>query len=374
VNILVVNIGSSSIKTAVFEAATIGAELPPRGCGVEEHPHSGQGSIRDVLAGIARSQKGEIGAVVHRVVHGGRRSRPARITPEIEAEIESHGRLAPLHNPLALEGIRASRQLFTSDTPQIAVFDTAFHARLPPEAYAYGLPYDWLERGLRRYGFHGLSHSWAIRRIGQLEGVVMDKVVSCHLGSGCSLAAVRSGVCVDTTMGFTPLEGLIMQTRCGSVDPGLLLHVLESGQYTPSELNRILNYESGLRGLSGASGDMRELLQLRDAGDERAALAFDVWLHRLTGGIAAMCASLGGLDAVVFTGAIGERSGVIRSEVCGRLGFLGVELDLAANGLSESDRRLHTKSSAVKVYVIKAREEWEMAKQSMEVLAGNSAK
>lgn len=373
-NVLVVNIGSSSIKTAVFEAATIGAELPPRGCRVEEHPHSGQGSIRDVLAGIARWQQGEIGAVVHRVVHGGRRSRPARITPEIEAEIESHGRLAPLHNPLALEGIRASRELLANDTAQIAVFDTAFHATLPREAYTYGLPYDWLERGLRRYGFHGVSHSWAVRRLVQLEGVLMDKVVSCHLGSGCSLAAVRSGVCVDTTMGFTPLDGLVMQTRCGSVDPGLLLHVLESGEYTPSELNRILNYESGLRGLSGASGDMRELLQLREGGDERAALAFDVWLHRLTGAIAAMCASLGGLDAVVFTGAIGERSGVIRSEVCGRLGFLGVELDLAANGLSESDRRLHTKRSAVKVYVIQAREEWEMAKQSMEVLAGSSEK
>lgn len=252
-------------------------------------------------------------AVGHRVVHGGERFRDAvRLTDEVIGELHALTDLAPLHQPKSLQAIEAMAEVLP-DVPAYACFDTAFHASLPDAAAVYALPRKW--RRLRRYGFHGLSHSWVARQAGP------GRVVSCHLGAGASLCAIRDGDSIDTTMGFTPLEGLVMATRSGSVDPGLLLWLLEHEGLSPRELASTLEHESGLLGLAGTA-DMRELLA-RDDADAR--LALDVYVHRLRAGIAAMAASLGGLDTLVFTGGVGENAPEIRARACEGLEFLGID-------------------------------------------------
>jgi acetate kinase len=299
----------------------------------------------------------EADAVAHRVVHGGARFRePVLIDADVRAQILALEALAPLHNAPALRGIeRAERAL--PGVPQVAVFDTAFHATIPDEAAVYALPPRWREEwGIRRFGFHGLSVQSCAER------VRAPRLVVCHLGGGCSVTAVLDGRSVDTTMGFSPLEGVPMATRSGSVDPGALVFALRSHGLSADELDRALNLESGLLGLGG-SADMREL---EAAG---GGLALDVFVHRLAGAVAAMAAALGGLDALVFTAGIGEGSAAVRARTCARLGFLGVALDDGLNGAAEPDCEIGRSDAPVRVHVLRAREELVAARAARELLA-----
>jgi acetate kinase len=288
-------------------------------------------------------------------VHGGSRFvDPVVIDADVRAAIEELEALAPLHNAPALRGIdEAARAL--PGVPQVAVFDTAFHATIPDEAAAYALPARWREWGVRRFGFHGLSVEWCA---GQIR---VPRLVVCHLGGGCSVTAVRDGRSVDTTMGFTPLEGVPMATRSGSVDPGALLYALRERGLGVDELDRELNLASGLLGLGG-SADTREL--------DPDGLALAVFVHRLAAAVAAMAAALGGLDALVFTAGIGEGSALVRARVCERLGFLGVELDAARNAAAAPDCEVGAPGSAVRVHVLRTREELVAARAARRVLAG----
>jgi acetate kinase len=269
-----------------------------------------------------------VDAVGHRIVHGGRFRESVRVTPEVKAEIERLASFAPEHNCREVEGIEAAEQLFGAEVPHVAVFDTAFHASMPEEASIYAGPYEWIGQGIRRYGFHGISHQYVARRAAELLDRPLEslRLVTCHLGNGCSLAAVRDGRSVDTTMGFTPLEGLMMGTRSGSVDPGVLIHLMRHCGHSADDLDRVLNRESGLKGISGVSSDMRDIERAMREGNPRARLAFEVFVHRLCAGIGAMTASAGGVDAIVFTGGIGENSQAVRSAAVERLAWLGLAI------------------------------------------------
>jgi acetate kinase len=271
--------------------------------------------------------------------------------------------LAPLHNAPALRAIDAARRALPG-VPEVAVFDTAFHATLPPEASTYAVPRRWREEwNVRRYGFHGLSVQWSSER------VPVPRLVVCHLGGGCSVTAVRDGRSVDTTMGFSPLEGVVMATRAGSVDPGAVLYLLRERGLDVAELDRLLEHESGLKGLSERSDSVRELETAEAAGDERAALALAVYVHRLAGAVGAMAAALGGVDALVFTAGVGENSASVRARVCSRLAFLGVELDAERNAAARPDADVAAAGSAVRVHVVRAREELVIARAVRELLA-----
>ncbi|MBZ8182299.1 acetate kinase [Oscillatoria salina] len=306
----------------------------------------------------------EIDVVGHRVVHGGSRYRKATIvTPEVQATIKSLFPLAPEHNPINLEGIEAVEKVLPN-VRQIVVFDTAFHAEIPLAAAVYPLPYEFFQQGIRRYGFHGISHQYCLQRTAQLLGKEAKylSIITCHLGNGCSLAAIRDGVCVNTTMGYTPLEGLMMGSRSGSIDPGILIQLMRSG-YNAEKLNRLLNKESGLKGLSGISGDVRQVSEAVKNGDEQAKLAFDVYLHRLQFYLGAMLSSLGRLDALVFTGGVGENKPEVRQAGCEGLSFLGVKLDSEKNQTSPKDTDIATADSPVKVLVINTQEDWAIAQE-----------
>jgi acetate kinase len=301
----------------------------------------------------------DVAAVAHRVVHGGIRFRePVVIDDAVERELEAAVELAPLHNEPALAAIRQARKALP-ELPHVAVFDSAFHGTIPEEATTYALPQQVREEwGIRRFGFHGLSVQWASER------VRVPRLVACHLGGGCSVTAVRDGHSVDTTMGFTPLEGVPMATRAGSVDPGALLYLLEH-HLTLEELNRMLEHESGLAGLSGLSGDVREL-ERSNAPEARLALA--VFAYRVATAVGAMATALGGLDAIVFTAGIGENSASIRAAVSERLGFLGVQLDPDANASARPDATVSTAESAVRVIVLEAREDVVAARAARQLL------
>jgi acetate kinase len=301
----------------------------------------------------------DVAAVAHRVVHGGMRFRePVVIDDAVERELEAAVELAPLHNAPALAAIRQARQAFP-DLPHVAVFDSAFHATIPAEAATYALPEQVREEwGIRRFGFHGLSVQWASERLR------VSRLVVCHLGGGCSVTAVRDGRSVDTTMGFTPLEGVPMATRAGSIDPGALLFLLKH-HLTLEELDNLLEHESGLAGLSGISGDVREL---EDSDATAARLALAVFAYRVATAVGAMAAALTGLDALVFTAGIGENSASVRAAVCERLGFLGVELDPEANEAARLDSTVSTLDSPVRVVVVEAREDIVAARATRELL------
>jgi acetate kinase len=366
--ILVLNAGSSSLKLGVFDAATVEqlAEKQVIWAADEEVEH--EAALRDLLADI---NPNGIVAVGHRVVHGGTRFTQAiRIDAAVRAEIEALASLAPLHNPAAFDGIEAVAQILPG-IPQVAAFDTAFHATLPPHAFLYALPYRWYERwGIRRFGFHGLSHAYCAGRAAELLGRPLKemKVVTCHLGSGCSLAAVERGQSIATTMGFTPLDGLMMATRPGSVDPGLLMYLLAENRLTLAELEEALYHQSGLKGVSGRSGDMREILAARARGDARAALAFDLYVARLREGIAAMAASLGGIDALVFTGGVGEHASEVRVTACAAFAWIGLSLDEGANANLMPDADVAMPASRVRVLVLHTREELLVARETVDVL------
>ena len=354
--ILLVNAGSSSLKLRVLDERDdiVGSEdLPAPG---------GETDAAALAAAITNLEPVE--AVGHRIVHGGTEfTTSVRIDADVIDRLRSLIDLAPLHQPKSLAALDAVSQELPN-VPAVACFDTAFHSRMPEAATTYALPPEWRRRWtLKRYGFHGLSHAYASRRAGEMMGRSLDgfRVVTCHLGAGASLAAVHGGRSVDTTMGFTPLEGLVMATRSGSVDPGLLLWLEDHVGTPPQELAATLEYRSGMLGLAG-SGDMREIEAREDAGDKQAQLALAVYVHRLRGGIAAMAAAMEGLDALVFTGGVGENSERVRNLACTGLSFLGVEVDTSRNQAA-GDRPISTDDSRVSVLVIAAREDVEMARE-----------
>ena len=307
----------------------------------------------------------EIDVVGHRIVHGGPDfADPVFISPKVTDAIADVSAFAPLHNQAELDGIDTCKKLF-GRVRQVAVFDTGFHKDIPQAASVYPGPYEWFENGIHRYGFHGINHQYCARRAAQMLGRDPNllRIVSCHLGNGCSLAAVRNGKSVDTTMGFTPLEGLMMGTRSGSVDPGILTYLMRQKKLTGDQLNEILNKRSGLLGISGISEDMREILAAVNAGNCRAKLAFDIYVHRLVSAIGAMVAVLGGIDALVFTGGVGENSADVRAAACQNFGYLGLALDAEKNSRSSSDQDISVADSSVRILVIRAQEDWEIARQ-----------
>ncbi|MCX2949120.1 acetate/propionate family kinase [Lentzea sp. NEAU-D7] len=355
-NVLVVNAGSSSLKLRVLgeDDAVLAETTVERWSGGDE-----TGPLQDFLGDAPA-----VDVVGHRVVHGGSAFTGATvIDDDVRAGVEALTGLAPLHQPRALAGIDAARRLLPG-LPQVACFDTAFHTTMPAAATTYAVPAAWRRKwDLRRYGFHGLSHAYASRHAAALAGRPGARVVSCHLGSGASLAAVAGGRSVDTTMGFTPLAGLVMGTRSGDVDPGLLIWLQRAG-LALDDLEDGLEHRSGLAGLSEVGGDLRDVRKAADDGDERAVLALQVYVHRLRQGIAAMTASLGGIDVLVFTGGVGEHDAVLRAETAEGLAFLGIDLDTGRNTEAAADGRVSRDGSAVDVRVVEAREDVEIAAQT----------
>jgi acetate kinase len=404
VRILVVNAGSSSLKLRMLDpgdTVTGSADLPaPRGPALRGAASVDAAALAGTLKGF-----GPVDAVGHRVVHGGTQfSGPVVVTEDVRRRLELLTDLAPLHQPKSLGALDAVGAALP-DVPAVACFDTAFHASIPAAAATYALPQEWRTRWtLRRYGFHGLSHSYASRRAAEMVGATASpgragsarsgeggergaepsfsggstgvaalrgdtRVVTCHLGAGASLAAVQGGHSVDTTMGFTPLDGLVMATRSGSVDPGLVLWLEEHAGMPPAELATTLENRSGLLGLAGTA-DMREVLSRAASGAERAVLARDVYLHRLRASVAAMAAAMDGLDALVFTGGVGENSAEIRSRAGEGLGFLGIRIDDARNAGGEAgDYEITADGAPVRAFVVAAREDLEIADQVRTILS-----
>lgn len=360
--VLVLNAGSSSLKLSlVGDGEVVAAE---RDFNVTE------GRLDGARIALAVRDMGEVDAVGHRVVHGGSRyDRSVRIDGEVIRYLEGITDLAPLHIPAALAGIAAAAEAMPG-VPSIACFDTAFHSHMPRAASTYAIPEVWRERyGIRRYGFHGLSHAYVSRRAAEmLRREPADlRVVTCHLGAGASLAAVVGGRSVDTTMGFTPLEGLVMATRSGSVDPGLLFYLERHAGLTGPDLEEALDRGGGLLALAGTP-DMREVLRRMDEDDDRASLAFEVYIHRLRGLVASMAAAINGLDALVFTGGVGENSVRVRTSAAEGLDFLGVKVDSARNENVQPDGDVSADGSAVRTLVIKAHEDLEVAREVRKVL------
>jgi acetate kinase len=324
--------------------------------------------------GVIRDRR-EIEAVGHRMVHGGEHFKSSVLIDDVVVRaIEECIDIAPLHNPPNLKGYRAARELLR-DAPQVAVFDTAFHQTMEPTAFLYGLPYVLYERhGIRRYGFHGTSHRFVSRRAAELLGRVEDpasRVITCHLGNGCSMAAIRGGRSVDTSMGFTPLEGLVMGSRSGDLDPAILLHVMAKEELGASELNALLNKHSGLLGVSGLSNDMRKLLEAEAAGNERARLAVDLFCYRLRKYIGAYVAVLGGLDALVFTGGIGENAAPIRARSTAGLAALGIAVDAERNAAARGrEGEISPAGAACRVFAIPTNEELLIARDTFRIVRG----
>src|SRR6266403_4919920 len=393
--VLVCNAGSSSFKFSLFDAedeillADGGIDwirkptrLVFRRAGqpetqeelkLEKHADAAARILDDLQAGLSPALPSleDLRAVGHRVVHGGERYTSAvRITAEVKRTIEELTELAPLQNPASLGGINAVEKVLP-EVPQVAAFDTAFHATLSEAARTYPVPQKWTrEWGLRRYGFHGLSHSYCAGRAAQMIDRQDLRTVNAHLGNGASVSAVRHGVCVDTSMGFTPLEGLMMGTRSGSVDPGMLVHLLRHKKLDVNTLDKALNYESGLLGVSGISSDLRQVLsQLPHNPDAR--LAVDVYVHRIVRTIGAMAATLGGIDALVFTAGVGERAQEIRKRVCESLGYLGLELDQAANETCKPDADIATPASTARILVIATREDLTIMRETRRLVASS---
>ena len=361
--VLTVNAGSSSLKLRLVDsgdslAGSFELEAP-------------EGRVRDDELAEALDGLGSADAVGHRFVHGGDRYRSSvRLDESVLIQLFAYADLAPLHQPAAIDAAKSVSRLRPT-LPAVACFDTAFHATLPPAAATYAIPEDWRTRlGVRRYGFHGLSHAWASARAAELVGrpVAELRVVSCHLGAGASLAAVQGGRSVDTTMGFTPLEGLVMGTRSGSVDPGILLWLAQRQGIGPRQLDEALFHRSGLLGLTGTS-DMREVLARAREGRASAELGLAIYVHRLRKEIAAMAAALGGLDVLAFTGGVGEGSPEVRARTVEGLRFLGVDLDLDANDQARWDADISAAAAPVRTVVVHAREDLEMAREVRDVLA-----
>jgi acetate kinase len=391
--ILVLNSGSSSQKACLYEIAGALPENPPACLWEGKIEWDGEIAKAEVktIHGMAQQAQvkvssrtqavehllstlwsgktpalataSDIDVVGHRVVHGGPQyEEPTVITAEVKSGIGSVSAFAPLHNRAELEGMDIVEKLL-GPVPQIAVFDTGFHRKMPLPAAVYPGPYEWFERGIHRYGFHGINHQYCAGRAAQLlqRDLASLKLVTCHLGNGCSLAAICDGHSIDTTMGFTPLEGLMMGTRSGSVDPGILTYLMRQGQLQSQDIDDLLNQRSGLLGISGVSQDMRQILAAMKQSHRRARLAFDIYVHRLQAGIGAMVAVLGGIDALVFTAGVGENSPEVRSATCSKLECFGLKLDATANVRVTPDDDIAISDSPSRILVIHAQEDWAIA-------------
>ena len=397
-NILIINAGSSSVKFTCMEsegfnviASGVVERIGLRGT-LFNYKRNGSEKIakevdvkntRDAVAlitsclcdpavGVMKSLN-EMAAVGHRVVHGGEKiSAPTLIDGSVKAVIEECSEMAPLHNPPNLEGIRACEEAFPG-IPQVGVFDTAFHATLPPKAYLYGLPLQLYQNDhVRRYGFHGTSHKYVSQEAARFLNGPPDglKIITCHLGNGSSIAAVKGGRCVDTSMGFTPLEGLIMGTRCGNLDPAIIFYLIERKQMSAAEVNELLNKKSGMLGLAGiGSSDLRDVEQKVTEGHAQAKAAFETFCYGIQKYIGAYMAAMGGVDAIVFTAGIGENSDRVRAAVCGGMEGLGIVLDAKKNAsLNHSRGEISTPESKTKILIIPTNEELQIARETMEVL------
>jgi acetate kinase len=400
-NILVLNCGSSSVKYQLIEAekrktltkgnveriGMTGATLTNLRFDGDQIRIAGEivdhsSAIEYILAVLLSrnhgviNEKSDIHAIGHRVVHGGEAfADSVLITPEVVATLRENIELAPLHNPHNLRGIDAC-SVNLPGIPQVAVFDTSFHQRMPRKAYLYGIPYSlYLQYKIRRYGFHGTSHRYVAERAASLlaKPLAALKMVTCHLGNGCSMAAIDAGVSVDTTMGFTPLEGLLMGTRAGDLDPSVILFIMGKEGLTLGEANTLLNKHSGLQGISGISNDMREIISEMKNGDKKATNAFEVFTYRIRKYIGAYAAAMGGIDVVVFTGGIGENSPEVRATSCDGLGFLGIAVDAALNTSGEKERVISPPSSKTSVMVIQTNEEMVIAMDTMQIVMEKSA-
>ncbi len=405
--ILVLNAGSSSQKSRLYELENTLPDLPiaplwEAYADSAEHPGvtelkitTAQGqtleeelqtdSRQDVIAHLLNTlwsgktqvlaQPSDIDIVGHRIVHGGQEFRESTlITPTVKDAIRHLSSYAPLHNPINLEGIEAVERILPH-VPQVAVFDTAFHSQLPMATVVYPGPYEWFEDGIRRYGFHGISHQYCAGRAAQILGrdLASLRLITCHIGNGCSLAAISGGRSIDTTMGFTPLEGLMMGSRSGTVDPGILTYLMRQKGYSADQFDTLLNKQSGLKGISGVSSDMREVLSAIREGNERARLAFDMYIHRLRSFMGAMLATLGGVDAIVFAGGVGEHAPSVRWGACKAFGFLGLKLDAAKNAQSPADQDIATADSAVHVLIVQTQEDWSIAKECWKIASSKLA-
>lgn len=366
--VLVLNSGSSTLKWSV-----LAADRETVGGGNERWTSDDAASrVEQIQAVLRRAPAFDVAG--HRLVHGGTRFREAaRIDDGVRRDLAALAELAPEHMNAALAGIDAVAEDFPN-VPQVAVFDTAFHATLSEAASVYGLPFEWTERwGLRRFGFHGLSVAYAVERARELVGEMPSRMIVCHLGSGCSLTAVEKGKSIDTTMGFSPLEGPMMATRSGSIDPGLLLHLLERCGIDPGELRETLTGRSGLLGVSGVSRDVRQVLEALANGSARARLAYEIFVLSIRRALGAMAAVLGGVDAIVFTGGIGENSSRVRQDTVRALEFAGVDLDNESNSSGESDRDIAKSSSSSRVLVIRSREDLVILSEALRVETGTGA-
>jgi acetate kinase len=395
-NILLLNAGSSSLKASLVESpngkviangladwAGSATHYHYLGSDGKEHPEEvtwkGHAeAVRRFISDLTHAkpivlpERTKLAAVGHRIVHGGAFTSSVKITPEIRSRITALADLAPLHNPPSLQTLSAAEAELPS-VPHVAVFDTGFHATMPPEAYTYPVPERWTrDWGIRRFGFHGLSHAYCSRRSAELlERSVDDlRLVICHLGHGCSASAVQGGRCVDTTMGFTPLEGLMMATRSGSVDPSIVLHVQQHHGLTVDQVETALNRESGLLGVSGISADMRQILAAAKAGQERAKLALDIYTRRVRQAIGAFAVTMGGIDALVFTAGVGEHAVEVRESICRGLECLGLELDKEANAACRPDADVARANSRGRILVIATREDVTMLREVIQVLGG----
>ena len=389
--VLVVNCGSSSLKYQLIDSkseSVLATGLCERiGIdGVLNHTPSGhdkivmtdplpdhQAAISKVLAALTDKDYGvissldQIEAVGHRLVHGGEKfASSVIITEEVIAEVEKCSDLAPLHNPATLIGVRACQAIMPG-VPMVGVFDTAFHQTMPPKAYLYGVPHEYYEKyKVRRYGFHGTSHKFVSQRLHELAGLDRNdsRVIVCHLGNGASITAVRNGQSIDTSMGLTPLEGLMMGTRSGSLDPGIIEYIAHKENLSLEEVMRVLNKESGVLGLSGVSSDFRDLIEASKNGNKHATEAVEAFCYRVAKKIGSYVAALNGVDAIAFTAGIGENSAPVRKMVCEYLGYLGIQLQEENNQLRGKEVRISTATSKVAVYVIPTNEELAIARET----------
>jgi acetate kinase len=395
-NILLLNAGSSSLKCTLMEAANgtaiaqgladwAGSATHYQYAGPDGRQHSEKVSwtghadaVRRVLHDLRQAEpaalpeRSALAAVGHRVVHGGQFTSSVRITPEIRSRLNALTDLAPLHTPPSLATLAAAEAELPG-VPQVAVFDTAFHATLPPEAHTYPVPGIWTrDWGIRRFGFHGLSHAYCSRRAAELLGRPLEalRLVICHLGHGCSASAVSGGRCVETTMGFTPLDGLMMATRSGSIDPSIVLHVQQRHGLTAEQVEAALNRESGLLGVSGLSADMRQILDAVHAGHPQAQLALAIYTRRVRQAIGSLAVTLGGVDALVFTAGVGEHAGRVREIICDGLECLGLELDAPVNTACRPDADVARRGSRGRILVIATREDVTMLREVIQVLGG----
>lgn len=397
-NILVLNCGSSSVKYKLIEIKAnkvlaeggiekiglpdafikfkFGNEKIQQDLDINDHV----GAIKSILDNLTSKEYGcikdfkEIDAVGHRVVHGGEKfNKSVLINDEVIAKIKECYGIAPLHNPVNMAGIDAINEVLP-EVPQVGVFDTAFHQTMPAKSYMYALPYKYYaEDGVRRYGFHGTSHRYVSQRVCDFLGVEPKgkKIITCHVGNGGSITAVKDGKSVDTSMGLTPTEGLMMGTRCGDVDPGALIFLMDKHNLSSKDMLNMVNKESGLAGVSGVSSDMREITAAAKQGNEKAILSLEMYEQRITKYVGAFAAEMGGVDIIVFTGGVGEHQSSTRTNVCNPLRFMGVEIDDAANDANNGDEGIiSTPNSAVKVVVIPTDEEYMIAKDTEAIIEG----